>query len=1154
MAVRFMIGRSGSGKTTMCLKEMIDQLAQKPDGDPIIYLVPEQMTFQSEYALINGSLKGMIRAQVFSFTRLAWRIFQETGGMSRHHLTQTGVHMLLRKIVEQQKEQLTLFRKAADKRGFIEQLEQMLTEYKRYCVTPATLKQTEEQLRRHATANETVLADKLKDTAMIFEQFEQQMAHHYVDSEDYLRLLAEKIRHSSYMKRAHIYMDGFYEFTPQEYMVIEQLFIHCPHVTVALTLDAPYEQLPDDLHVFRSTWRTYAQLRDIALQNGVPIEKVEQLRHNVRHKHEELCHLEAHYDDRPVCKWEKQTETIVIGEATTRRAEMEGIAREIIRLVRDEKYRYRDIALLIRNVGDYRNVLKTVFADYRIPYFIDEKEPMLDHPFIEWLRASMEAVRTNFRYEAVFRAVKTDFFFHLDQSVHDMRMAMDQLENYVLASGIQGDKWTEHWTYRKYKGLEGVHAPQTDEEKRYEQQLNEWRKLVISPLLVLQQRLKQAKTGREQCEALYAYAEHLQIPQKLERLRDEAEERGDLSAARHHEQVWQAFIDLLDQYVEILGDETLSLETFLTIIETGFESLQFSLVPPATDQVLIAHFDRSRLSNIRCTFLVGVNEGVIPMRKNDDGMLSETDRELLHHYSLHVAPASRERLLDEPFLLYLALVSPSERLYVTYALSDEQEKTLLPSMFIKRLTDMFPNVTKMQWGTDPFLLPLQQQLTYVTNDVATLGPLVQQLEAWKRQYAIEPIWWDVYNAYVQHEQWKERMAVVVRALFYENRAKRLNKQLAKALYGKKVKASISRMETFNRCPFAHFAAHGLKLKERTVFQLKAPDMGQLFHQALKVIADRLRQEQLPWSQLSKQQCEQLSYEAVEQIAPYIQQEVLLSTHRYRYMKKKLQTIMTKATTVLSEHAKRSGFVPIGVELGFGDGEPLPPLTFTLSDGTVLQFVGRIDRVDQATSEQGVLLRIIDYKSRQKTLDLTEVYYGLALQMLAYLDIVLEYAEKLVGTSAFPAGVLYFPIHNPTIKVNEWLDEHELEKKFLEQFKMGGYVLADEKKVRLMDEHVEPGTSSLIVPVRLNKNGTFAQHSKVLTEQQFTMLRQHVRRFIVDVGEQMIEGVTHIAPYKQKNKTACQYCEFRDVCQFDEGIDAEQYRVLTPKQIDEWLKE
>ncbi|EMT46754.1 helicase-exonuclease AddAB subunit AddB [Anoxybacillus flavithermus] len=1154
MAVRFIIGRSGSGKTTICLKEMIDQLVHEPDGDPIIYIVPEQMTFQSEYTLMNANVKGMIRAQVLSFTRLAWRVLQETGGMSRHHLTQTGVHMLLRKIVEQQKEQLTLFKKAADKRGFIDQLEQMLTEYKRYCVTPEALKQTEQQLRRHATGNEAVLADKLKDTALIFEQFEQHMAHHYVDSEDYLRLLAEKIRHSSYMKRARIYIDGFYEFTPQEYMVLEQLFIHCSHVTVALTLDAPYEELPNDLHVFRSTWRTYAQLREMALQNGVAIERVDQLHENVRHRHEELRHLEACYDARPICRWEKQTEAIVIGEATNRRAEMEGIAREIIRLVRDEGYRYRDIALVIRNVADYRDVLQTVFTDYRIPYFIDEKEWMVHHPFMEWLRASVEAVRTNFRYEAVFRAVKTDLFFDLQDDVHTMRMAMDQLENYVLASGIQGEKWAEHWTYRRYKGIEGIQTPQTDEEKRYEQQLNEWRKLVISPLLSLQKRLKQAKTGRERCEALYVYAEQLHIPQKLERLRDEAEARGDLSLARHHEQVWQAFIDLLDQYVDILGDEQLSLDTFVTIIETGLESLQFSLVPPATDQVLVAHFDRSRLSNIRCTFLVGVNEGVIPMRKNDDGMLSEMDRELLHHYSLRVAPTSRDRLLDEPFLLYLALVSPSERLYVTYALCDEQEKTLLPSMFIKRLIEMFPHVQKRQWGADPFFLSADEQLTYVTNDIATLGPLMQQLEAWKRQYAITPIWWDVYNAYVNHEQWKHRLAVVVPSLFYENRAKPLNKQLAKALYGQKVKASISRMETFNRCPFAHFVAHGLKLKERNVFQLKAPDMGQLFHEALKVIADRLRKEQLSWSELSKQQCEQMSYEAVEQIAPSIQQEVLLSTHRYRYMKKKLQAIMAKATTVLSEHAKRSGFVPIGVELAFGEGGVLPPLSFTLSDGTVLQFVGRIDRIDQATSEQRVLLRIIDYKSKQKTLDLTEVYYGLSLQMLAYLDIVLEYAHQLVGTSAFPAGVLYFPIHNPTMKVNEWLEEHELEKKFLEQFKMGGYVLADEQAVRLMDETVEEGKSSLIIPVRLNKNGTFAQHSKVLTEQQFTMLRQHVRRLIVDVGEQMIQGVTHTAPYKQKDKTACQYCEFRDVCQFDDGVDAEQYRVLTPKHIDEWLKE
>ncbi|GMB08845.1 helicase-exonuclease AddAB subunit AddB [Thermolongibacillus altinsuensis] len=1155
MSLRFILGRSGSGKTTRCLQEIRQKLFEQPDGSPIIYLVPEQMTFQSEYALIRTpNLGGMIRAQVFSFTRLAWRVLQETGGLSRYHLSQTGVHMLLRKIVEQNKDKFVLFGRAADKNGFIEQLEKMMTECKRYCITPEQLQETEKQLRDEATAAEKVLADKLSDVRLIYEQFEQELSRQYVDSEDYLRLLAEKVKHSRYLREAEVYVDGFHHFTPQEYMVLEQLLIHCKRVTIALTVDAPYnEQLPHDLHLFRMTGRTYHDLREMALLNNVAIEEVELLRENVRHRDRALLHLEAHYDARPAVPFLEQTDSIHICEAAHRRAEVEGIAREIVRLVRDEGYRYRDLALLIRNFDDYRDVLTTVFADYQIPYFMDEKEAMVHHPFIEFIRASLDVINTHWRYEAVFRAVKTDFFFPLESDTRTMREAMDQLENYVLAHGIQGAKWTERWTYRRYRGLEDINVPQTNEEKEYEEKLNSWRELVAAPLLSLQKRLQKAKTGREMCEALYLYFEQLQIPRKLEKLRDEAEQKGQLLIARHHEQAWSAVIDLLDQYVEILGEETLPLKLFATIIETGLESLQFSLVPPAIDQVLVAHFDRSRLTDVKCVFIAGVNEGVIPAKKSDDGMLSEKDRELLHHFSVRVAPTSREQLLDEPFALYLALASPKERLYITYSLADGEGKALLPSMFIKRLKEMFPTIVEKQWGTEPFLLPLEEQLHFITNPLTTLGLLVGQLEAWKRQYPIEPIWWDVYNVYTDHEQWRTRAKKVINALFYENKTKKLEKEMAKKLYGQKVKASISRVEKFNQCPFAHFASHGLRLKERKVFQLAAPDIGQLFHYALKTIADRIRTEQLEWAHLSKKQCEQLSYEAVEQIAPYIQQEVLLSSHRYRYMKRKLQNIMARTTTVLSEHAKLSGFVPVGLELPFGDNDPLPPLTFTLSDGTVMEFIGRIDRIDKAESKKGMLLRIIDYKSRNKTLDFTEVYYGLALQMLAYLDIVIEYAEKLVGTKAFPAGVLYFPVHNPIIKADVLLEEADIEKKILEQFKMGGVVLADEEVAKLMDETLEAGKSSMIIPVSLKKDGQFSKNgSKVITEQQFQLLRNHVRATFQQVGEQIVDGVTAIAPYKWKDRTACQYCEFRDVCQFDEAMEQDRYRLFKTKKLDEWL--
>lgn len=355
------------------------------------------------------------------------------------------------------------------------------------------------------------------------------------------------------------------------------------------------------------------------------------------------------------------------------------------------------------------------------------------------------------------------------------------------------------------------------------------------------------------------------------------------------------------------------------------------------------------------------------------------------------------------------------------------------------------------------------------------------------------------------------------------------------------------MEQFQKCPYAHFASHGLRLKERNVFRLEAPDVGQLFHAAIKQIADRLREQHLDWRELSRPDCERLSAEAVERIAPLIQQQVLSSSHRYEYMKRKLKHVVARTTHVLSEHARASGFVPIGLELSFGPNGDLPPLRFRLPDGTVMELVGRIDRVDKAESSQGVLLRIIDYKSSAKTLDLTEVYYGLALQMLTYLDIVLTYAEQLVGQPALPAGVLYFHIHNPIVQAKQWVDDEvEMAKKLLEPFRMRGLLLADVEAIRLMDGRTEDGQWSLIVPAQLTKSGSIHSRSSVASPSDFAALRQHVRRLFIDIGGQIADGVVSIAPYKLKDKTACEFCVFKPVCQFDEALSGNEYRKLAPQ--------
>ncbi|WP_223592898.1 helicase-exonuclease AddAB subunit AddB [Neobacillus bataviensis] len=1150
MSLRMVIGRSGTGKTTMFFDEIHNQLLEDPKGNPIIYIAPEQMTFLSEYRMaVNPEIGGMIRAQVFSFPRLAWRILQETGGISRVHLSSVGMNMLIRKIIDDQKDQLKLFHRAADKSGFVQQLEQMITEFKRYCIRPEELIQ--DSLKSGGATK--ALQDKLNDLELIYKKFEDEVFGKYIDSEDYFRLLAEKIQASDYLKEAEIYIDGFYNFSPQEYQVIQELMKHCKRVSVALTTDRIlFDAVPDELELFRLTSDACFSICEIAKASGIEIERPIFLKEQKKWQTMSLAHLEEKFDVRPAEAFHGET-TITIFQAVNRRAEIEGIAREIRHLVRTKGYRFRDIAVLIRNGADYHETVEPVFADYQIPYFIDQKRTMLNHPLIELIRSSLEVINSFWRYESVFRVIKTELIYPLQDNPAKMREKLDRFENYVLAYGINGSKWTkkDRWSYRRIRALELETNVQTDAEKEMEQELNELKLMITAPILRLTRRLKKADTGRKLCEAVYLFLEELDIPAKLENWKIAAEGQGNLVRAREHEQVWNSVIDLLDQYVEILGEEPVSLKTFASILETGFESMHFSLIPPALDQVLIGDLEKSRLTEIKVVFVVGVNEGVLPGKISGDGILADEDREMLVDAGIKVAPSSRTRLLDENFLAYKAFTAPSEILYVSYPLANDEGKALIPSSYIKRIKDMFPDVREDFYVTDPAELTEEGQLSFVSNVTTALSYLNSQLQLNKRHYPISDLWWDVYNFYMK-SKWKGQAFKVFSSLFYTNQAVKLSKEVADELYGEAIQASVSRMELYNSCAFSHFAQHGLKLRERQVFRLEAPDIGELFHAALKQIADIVNEQNLTWAQLTRQQCEELSKEAVKTLAPKLQNEILLSSERHLYIKRKLEQIITRASLVLSEHAKVSGFSPIGLELAFGPNGKLPPLSFTLKNGKKMELAGRIDRVDQAKGEDDqVFLRVIDYKSSEKDVNLTEVYYGLALQMLTYLDIVMTHSKELVEMQASPAGVLYFHVHNPFINTTKMLTIDEIENQILKKFKMNGLMLSDQNVIRLMDQALESGDSQIIA-AGIKKDGNLSKKSKVASLNEFNNLKNHVRELYQKTGNAIIDGENGITPYKLKDKTPCTFCAYKSVCQFDESIENNQYRILTPYSKEEVL--
>lgn len=1148
MSFRFILGRSGSGKSHYCMKEIRQKLHESPFGSPLIYLVPEQMTFQAEYELAKTpGLNGMIRAQVFSFRRLAWKVLQEVGGITRQHINRAGIKMVLRKSIEHRKDELKIFGRAAGQMGFTDQLEEIYTELKRYMISPdQLLNQIEEFGDNLHEPSFRLLADKLHDLHLIYQDTETSLRDRYIDSEDYLRLLAERIPKSKYIKEAEVWIDGFHGFTPQEYAVLLSLLQYSKRVSMTLCMDKPiHEHELEQLDLFLPANITFLKMKEMTKKLGVPVETVHLHNESTapRFKSPALAYLERNFGNRINTPYTDEADGIILTAAVNRRTEVEEMARQILELVRERGYRWREIVILVRNIESYKELIETVFSDYEIPVFLDQKRAMFHHPLIELIRSALEVLQTNWHPEAVFRCVKTDFFLpYVKMSENHKfywRNQFDQLENYVLSRGIKGERWTNGKPWKIKSGsFSTTDKDSSDQNEKEERRLNQMRELIVKPLYYLQKAIHDCTNVKEMCTALYEFLVHLKVPEHLEQWSIEAQSALQLERAKEHSQVWHEVIGMLDQLVEIMDEEEISFELFAKMIESGLEGMQFSLVPPSLDQVLAGSIGRTRYSHIRATFILGINDGVLPAVMKEDGLFLESEREILSKHGMEMAPGIKQKLMEEQFLIYTTLTSPSEKLYLSYPLADEEGKSLLPSEIIKQMKKLFPRLKER-------LITLEiddHPMAYIHHPRTTLSLLAGQLRKMRQGYTIAPDWFWVYNWFIKHQEWRGLTERLLRSLFYRNQEDRLTETTTRKLYGNHLKASISRLEKYRSCPFAHFASYGLRLEERDIYRLEYPDIGQLYHASLSRLLESVREKGLDLGQMSGEQIHLLATSAVDELAPELQNEILLSSNRYKYIHRKLKNVVGRTAAVLGMHARNSQFSPIALELPFGPGMPLPSLQFKLPNGCSMELIGRIDRVDQAKGSQGVLLRIIDYKSSKTSLVLEEVYYGLSLQMLIYLDVVISNAEQWLGTKASPAGMLYFHVHNPLVSSDVPLPRQEAEKKALAKYKMNGYLLADVENIRLMDTSLTNGWSE-ILPVAITKDERFYDKSKVVSMEQLQLLRQHVRQIIQGIGTEITDGVVEITPYKLNKKTPCTYCVYKPVCQFDILFEADHYRIL-----------
>lgn len=1138
MSLRVILGRAGSGKTSLCLSEIKARIEEGSEH-PIVLLVPEQFTFQAERKLVSVlETGGILKTEVLSFRRMAFRIFNEAGGITYPHIHQAGKCMILYRILEKMKDSLQLFANTADRQGFINTIAELITEFKRYNTTPDRLAEAAEKMEENDP-----LKDKLEELSAVFAMFEKTIKERYRDSDDDLTLAAAKISETNIYDGAEIWIDGFDGFTAQEYLMLSGLLDKAKRINISLCADKPGDVLNQGIDIFASTKEEYLKLMKMAQICQTEFEKpfILNCDHLPRFRNSaELAHLEQNLNAYPYKMYDQKTKNIVLFSAVNIFSEIEAAARDIIKQCREENLRFRDIAVVVRNLDRYESFIEVVFAEYGIPYFLDQKVEITNHPLARLILAMLDVFIENWSYETVFRYLKTGLT-GIEQD------KIDILENYVLACGIRGSRWTNMQAWAMSPDF-------LPDEKNSERQIkmleeiNQIRWEVSEPLQEFRGKTKGRRQASEICTAIYDFLCTIGVPLKIEEYINEFRQKGEISLANEYAQVWNILMEVFDQIAEIIGEEKLSLERFAGIIKIGLAQYKVGLIPASLDQVLVGSAERSKSNEVKALYVLGVNDGVFPSGAMKEGLLSDVDREVLSRTGIELAKDTRTQAFDEQYLIYKVLTTPESYLRLSWPIADQEGKTMRPSIIISRMRKLFPQIAETSNVLN--LSSETSEMELITGQAPAFNYMVKAMRQKEDGREIDVLWHFAYKWFAGQEHWQDRLAAAREAFSYKNIAQPIVGDKVAALYGQPAYASVSRLEKYTACPFAFYVQYGLGAKERKIYKLSPPDVGTFMHGVIEKFSCEVGQEPLSWRKIEREWCEDKVSEIVDDMLVKMQGSGIAGSQRYTALTVRLKRVLVRAILLIAEHIKRSGFEPIGYEMDFSENGDFPPIVIELGSGEKIHLVGRIDRVDALKTAEGTYLRIIDYKSGNKEFKLADAFYGMQIQLITYLDAIWENKGMDITQPIIPGGLLYFRIDDPLVKGSSKSSKEEIEQAIMKQLRMKGLLLADVQLIREMDRQIDG--NSMIIPARINKGDVLGRSSAASLE-QFNILRKYVRNLLHNLCAEMMRGQVDIAPYKKKSAIACRYCSFAAVCQFDTTRKENSFKLLNDYKDEEVWK-
>ena len=1165
--LRFCFGASGAGKSTGLIEELIKRSFNNT-GDDFLLIVPDQFTMQTQKDVVRmHPSHAIMNIDVLSFGRLSHRVLEETSRSSFSVLDDVGKSLVLRRVADILGDRLPVIGANMHKPGYIDEVKSTISEFMQYGIDDESLGIIEKKCSSKAALN-----SKIKDLRLLYSEFLSYIRGKFITTEETLDILCKAVPQSSLLKDCVIVFDGFTGFTPIQYRVIKELLRVSKEVCVSLTIgpkENPYSGSFEEQELFMLTKKTVYDLEKIEYelcketgaiaQSGLDFEAWRNIRNDEMSRKETggdifikdekvvrlkdnppLAFLEQNLFRYNSCKYTENQDSIRIFETQTTEEEVRRTMIKIQSLVRDEGYAYRDIAVVCGGLTSYGNLVKRAARKFDIPVYIDQNTGLLLNPFIEYITSAINIVISGYRYEDVFHYMRSGM---TDFSKEDT----DILENYVRALGIKGRKqWEDRFMRRmptKFKRKKNGGEDDTSELELINK-LDGMRARISSELKPLFEAKK--GTAAEITEALLKMIEGNDCSKKLEQYKEKFEKLGDREKAKEYDQVYRKVEDILKQIAALIGDDRLELKEYKDILQVGFGDIEVGTIPQDVDRVIVGDIERTRLREIRALFFMGVNDGLIPANTGGGGILSDMDRQFLLELDtgVELAPTPRQQMYIQRLYLYMNLTKPTDRLILSYSELGTDGKSVRPAYLISKIEALFDGIEVER----PEDAPFEEQVSCVNDSMDNLADMMREYSLGILSDKEKTEFSTIYEIIKRKCEEKTLLDKLTEAAFKHYEDKPLAKSIALALYGANLENSVSRLEKFASCCYAHFLRYGIGLSERKEYDFASSDLGNVFHEVLEKYTAEIINRHISWKDLSKEESDEMLNRALTECVDAYGETILLSNARNEFMVERIKRILIRTVDTLKYQISKGSFEPSYVEMDFREAGKIDEIDITLSEDEKHRIVesmklhGRIDRVDLCQDSDHVYVKVIDFKSGGKKISLASLYYGLQLQLVMYMNVAVAASKKIYdGKEAVPAAVLYYHVDDPMVNGSGDLQPDVINKEIIKALRTTGLVNGNRDIINMLDDSIS-GTSD-VIPIGFNKSGELTAASSAVSNEDYLAISKYVDKKIREFGKSILNGDIKVNPYEMDSRESCKYCEYKGICGFDNKIPGYSKRKL-----------